>query len=224
VIVPLLLAAALVAAPDGGGSPAPTAAPPDDAEPAEASPPPALPGAGRQGTRHAVGLGLHSTTFFSEEGSQYTFHSASFGYLGSRGARGPFLQAFALLPLQARQDGRAYPTSDYYSPRAGADLLVGWQWRWTVRGNEAEAGPGVHTTVLWLPARSGYRDFSAVPLGLGGSAALRWHPGARVLSRPVTLGAYVTAALDLYDPTRAGDLDHGFTFRAGMMASLGARR
>jgi hypothetical protein len=218
VIVPALLALALSGAPEPGPEAVP-AAPPAADEGAPAAPV----AGGHRGGRHALGLGLHATTFFSEEGSQYTFHSASVGYVGSRGARGPYVHAFALLPLQARQDGRVYATGDYYRLRAGADVLVGWQWRWSVRGAEAEAGPGLPGTLLWLPGRRGYRDFSALPFGVGGGAVLRWSGGARVRSRPVTLGAYTSFALDLWDPTHAGDLDHGYVFRAGMTASLGAR-
>lgn len=180
---------------------------------------------GRGGTRHALGLGWHGTTFFSQRGSQYTFHSESLGYMGSFSASGPFVHAFALLPVQARQDGRVYATGDYYRRRTGGDLLLGWQWRFAVRrGVEGEAGPGLHGTLIWLPARRGYRDFSAMPLGVGGGGQLRWRTGARAFSRPVTLGAYASAAMDLWDPLRANDLDHGFTFRLGVVAGVGAAR
>jgi hypothetical protein len=215
---PLLLALALtgtlhVAAP---GSPSAGAdADPEAEDPLE----------GHRGSRHMLGLGPHSTTFFSEEGSQYTFHSGSLGYLGSFGRRGVFVHAFALLPLQARQDGHVYATGDYYRRRAGADLLLGWQWRWSVRGDlEAEAGPGLHGTMIYLPAKRGYRDFSALPLGIGAGAVLRWGTGARRFSRPVTVGTYASAALDFHDPLRAGDLAHGFTLRAGLVVGLGPRR
>jgi len=178
------------------------------------------------GWHHAVGLGPHSTTFFSKEGSQYTFHSGSLGYLGSRGARaGPFVHVFALMPLQARQDGHVYSTANYYRRRSGVDLLAGPQWRWSVRGDvEAEAGPGLHGTLIYLPGKSGYRDFSALPLGLGAGAVLRWPTGGQRFSRPVTVGAYASAAYDFYDPMRADDLAHGFTFRAGVIVGLGGRR
>lgn len=178
-----------------------------------------------RGARHALGFGPHTITFFSEEGSQYTFHSGSLGYLGSSGARGVFVHAFALLPLQARQDGRVYATANYYRRRIGGDLLAGWQWRWTVhRDVEAEVGPGLHGTLLYLPGKPGYRDFSALPLGLGAGAVLRWGTRARRLSRPVTVGAYASVAYDFYDPLRANDLDHGFTVRAGVVVGLGDRR
>jgi hypothetical protein len=175
------------------------------------------------GSRHDLALGPHSTTFLSEEGSQYTFHSASLGFLGSRGTRGPFLHAFVLMPLQARQDGHVYSTVNYYSPRLGGDALVGPQWRWLVRGVEAEVGPGLHGTFIYLPGRSGYRDFSALPLGAGAAAVLRWRTDHQRFSRAVTVGTYASAAYDFYDPLRAGDLAHGFTFRAGVLVGLGAR-
>ena len=203
----------------------------DAAEPAAASggaprdPVAEAPGPDRGGSRHSLALGPHSTTFFSKEGSQYTFHSASLGYLGSIGARGLFLNAFALLPLQARQDGDAYATARYYRRRAGGDLLVGWHWRWSVRGEvEAEAGPGLHATLIYLPGKLGYRDFSALPLGLGAGGALSWRTGAQRFSRPVTVGLYASAAYDFRDPMHADNLSHGFTFRTGVTLGLGGRR
>lgn len=215
---PLLLALALASALEAA-APGPAGAErAPDVDAAEAHP-------DHRGWRHAIGLGPHSTTFFSERGSQYTFHSGSLGYLGSVGARGVFLHAFALVPLQARQDGDVYSTANYYRRRAGGDLLVGPQWRWSVRRNlEAEAGPGLHGTLIYLPGEAGYRDFSALPLGVGAGAILRWGTGARRFSRVVTVGTYASAAFDFYDPLRADDLAHGFTFRAGFMIGLGARR
>jgi hypothetical protein len=214
----LLLALALAGAPDAAAPAAASAGADPDREAEEPRP-------DHRGWRHALGLGPHSTTFFSEEGSQYTFHSGSLGYLGSLGARGVFLHAFALVPLQARQDGHVYSTANYYRRRAGGDLLLGWQWRWSVRSDlEAEAGPGLHGTLIYLPGEVGYRDFSALPLGLGAGAVLRWGTGVERLSRSVTVGAYASAAFDFYDPLRADDLAHGFTFRAGLIVGLGARR
>lgn len=211
---PLLLALALAGALEAA---APAGAEPD--VPAEAPRP------DHRGWRHALGLGPHSTTFFSKEGSQYTFHSASLGYLGSLGASGVFLHAFALVPLQARQDGHVYATADYYRRREGGDLLLGWQWRWSVgSGLEAEAGPGLHGTLIYLPGKPGYRDFSALPLGLGAGAVLRWGTRAQRFSRTVTVGTYASAAYDFSDPLHAYDLSHGFTFRAGLVVGLGACR
>ena len=214
---PLLLALVLAAAVEAV---APSAARADGDRAPEAEEPARAPG----GWRHALGLGAHSTTFFSEEGSQYTFHSGSVGYLASLGARGAFLHLFLLVPLQARQDGRVYATGDYYRRRAGGDLLLGWQWRWPVRSDlEAEVGPGLHGTFIYLPAKPGYRDFSALPLGLGAGGILRWGTGAHRFSRAVTVGTYASAAFDFYDPLRADDLAHGFTFRAGVLVGLGGR-
>ena len=237
----LLVALALAAtdappAPDPAPVPAPAPAPAQPTAPASAAPaasstiavPLLPPEAGRpdhRGWRHSLGLGIHSTTFTSKEGSQYTFHSAALGYHGSVGARGPFLDASWLLPLQARQDGESYATGDYYSTRSGGDLLFGWQWRWTARGTvEAEAGPGLHATLIYLPGRPGYRDFSALPLGLGAGGFLWWRTGHERLSRTVTLGAYASAAYDFYDPAHADDLEHGLTVRAGVAIGLGGRR
>jgi hypothetical protein len=178
-----------------------------------------------RGWRHAIGLGRHSTTFFSKESSQYTFHSASLGYMGSFGSRGPFLHAFTLLTLQARQDGHVYDAADYYRRRIGADFLFGWQWRWAPRrGVEAEAGPGLHGMLIYLPGKAGYRDFSAFPLGLGVTGTLWWGTSAQRLARTVTLGAYASVAYDFRDPMHANDLAHGYSFRAGLSVGLGARR
>lgn len=239
-LVALALAAAALEVPEPGAKPAEiTAGPAPGAGPAPAPPAEAMSGAAgtraeleaevprrdHRGWRHAVGLGLHSTTFFSKEHSQYTFHSASLGYMGSFGARGPFLHAFALLTLQARQDGHVYYAADYYRRRAGGDFLVGWQWRFAPRGDvEAEAGPGLHGTLIYLPAKAGYRDFSAFPLGIGATGTLWWPTSAQRLSRVVTLGAYASVAYDFRDPMHANDLAHGYTFRAGLSVGLGARR
>ena len=215
---PLLLALAVTGALDAADPAAASAGAHPDLE-AE------VPRPDHRGWRHALGLGPHSTTFFSKEGSQYTFHSASLGYLGSLGAHGVFLHAFALVPLQARQDGHVYGTANYYRRRAGGDLLLGWHWRWSVRSDlEAEAGPGLHGTLIYLPGKVGYRDFSALPLGLGAGAVLWWRTGAQRFSRSVTVGTYASAAFDFRDPLHANDLAHGFTFRAGLTLGLGARR
>ena len=129
------------------------------------------------------------------------------------------------MPLQARQDGEAYATANYYRRRSGGDLLIGPEWRWSVRGDlEAEAGPGLHGTFIYLPGKSGYRDFSAVPLGVGAGAVLRWPTRAERLSRVVTVGTYASVAYDLYDPMHADDLTHGFTLRLGVIVGLGERR
>ena len=235
-ISPLLLAAALAVAAPADAAPA-DAAPADSAPPAPRGSPTATSPAGepeieisqpafdRHGWRHAIGLGAHSTTFFSKEGSQYTFHSGSLGYLASIGARGAFLHAFLLMPLQARQDGHVYATGNYYSTRSGGDLLTGPQWRWIWRGHiEAEAGPGLHATFIYLPGKPGYRDFSALPLGLGAGAALRWETRKERFSRVVTVGTYASIAYDFYDPMHAEDLAHGFTLHAGVIVGLGGRR
>jgi hypothetical protein len=234
-LAPLLVLALLGAtedtAPAGVGAPA---APParEDAAPAEASAAPEEAGAAPElpresrrrarldGRRQELGLGWHGMTFRSEAGSRYVFHSLAIGYLGSYGSRGVFLHALGLLPIQARQDGHVYRTGNYYRRRSGGDLLVGWQWRWTFRRAEAEAGPGLHATLLWLPGKPGYRDFSAFPVGVGGSAVVRWRAGARAFSRRVILGAFGSAALDLYDPLRANDLERGLTFQAGLTAGV----
>jgi hypothetical protein len=176
------------------------------------------------GWRHEAGLGAHSTTFSSKEGVDYTFHSASLGYLGSVGALGGFLHLFLLLPLQARQDGDAFSTANYYRHRWGGDLLVGAQRRWAVGTAEVEAGPGLHATALYLTGKPGYRTFSALPMGLGASATVRWKTRAAWLSRAVTFGAYGSAAYDFRDYAHADDLTHGLTFRLGLAVGLGARQ
>ncbi len=216
-IAPLLVALALAGTADPAAPGAPVTPDPGPEVAAEAQP-------SLGGWRHGIGLGLHSTTFSSKEGSQYTFHSASLGYLGSFGTRGAFLQAFALVPLQARQDGRVYSTSNYYRRRSGGDLLFGYHWRWRPRtGVEVEAGPGLHGTFVYLPGRQGYRDFSAFPVGLGASGVLWWGTGARRLSRAVNFGTYASVAYDFRDPLHADDIDHGYTFRVGVALGLGGR-
>jgi hypothetical protein len=218
-IAPLLLALAAAAVPSAPGD----ASTPEVVHPAATEVVTALDDGSMNGWRHAIGVGGHSTTFFSKEGSQYTFHSATLGYLGSIGRYGAFWHVSALLPFQARQDGAVYATANYYRRRTGGDLLVGAQGRWSIRGAELEAGPGLHATLIYLPGRPGYRDFSAFPLGLGGGAVLRWRTSAHRLSRVVTWGAYASAAYDFRDPAHAEDLAHGFTFRLGVVIGLGAR-
>jgi hypothetical protein len=202
-IAPLLVALVLADSPDAPAPPRP-----DD----------------RAGWRHEAGLGGHSTTFSSKEGIAYTFHSISVGYLGSVGAFGGFLHLSWVLPLQARQDGAVYATSTYYRRRSGGDLLVGVQHRWTVGTAELEAGPGFHATLIDLIGRPGFRDFTALPMGLGAAGVLRWRTRAEELSRAVTVGAYASVAYDFRDPAHADDLAHGFTVRIGVAVGLGGRR
>ncbi len=216
-----VLALSLAVGPAGGPTPPPTAG-------TVVEPHPELQDAPAEhdthGWRHAFALGPHSTTFFSKEGSQYTFHSLSFGYLGSLGRRGGFLDVFWLWPLQARQDGESYATANYYRRRTGGDLLLGPEMRWTVRGAEAEAGPGFHGALIYLPGKEGYRDFYAFPMGAGLTGSVRWETRASRLSRAVTVGTYASLAYDFYDPMHGSDLAHGFTFRAGAVLGLGERR
>ncbi len=228
VLLALALGAEGAAVPAATPTPAPTATPgptPPPTAPAddELEPEPE-PGSAHSGWRHALALGPHSTTFFSKEGSQYTFHSASLGYLGSVGARGAFLHAFLLLPVQARQDGHVYATANYYRRRSGGDVLLGAQLRWSVRGAEAEAGPGIHGTLLDLPGKAGYRDFTALPLGAGLAGSVTWETRASRLQRAVVVGTYASVAYDFYDPLHPHDLAHGFAARVGVIAGLGGRR
>jgi len=186
------------------------------------APPPSAPPRS-DGWRQGFGVGWHGTTFWNRESSHYTFHSLALGYIASRGARnGLLLHVSALVPLQAREDGRVYATHEVYGTRFGTDLLIGRQWRWRPAPRvEWEAGPGVHGTLLWLPGRPGYRDFSALLLGLGGETIVRWKPGARMRGMPMSLGSFASAAVDFYDPLRSNDLRGGLTFRAGMFAGFG---
>jgi hypothetical protein len=240
VTAPLLVALALAGAPAVEAPP--TALPPVPAATAVAPPPEVAPGAaqiaaplepptelnvapyGHTGWRHEVDLGAHSTAFSSKEGSHYAFHSATVGYAASYGITGPFLRFALLAPLQASQDGSVYATANYYRHRYGGDLLLGIQHRWTVRSTELEAGPGFHSALIYLPARSGYRDFSAMPMGLGVAASLRWRTGYERLSRVVTLGTTASIAYDFRDPAHQDDLSRGFTFRIAFAVGLGARR
>jgi hypothetical protein len=174
-----------------------------------------------RGWRQDLALGLHTTTFWSNTDHHYTFHSLSLGYLASWGRRGLFVHATGLLPLQGREDGHVFAVSSFYSAHYGGDLLTGYQWRWRARRTvEAEAGAGPHATFLVLKGVTGYRDFSASPLGLGGEAMLRWRTGHKLSRWPLTVGVYGSAAVDFYDPFHGNDLRHGFTFRAGVSLGL----
>jgi hypothetical protein len=216
-LVALVLAAVPPAVPGDSPAVGAVAPGPGDVERPDLS----RPGIDHHGWRHALALGPHSTTFLSQEGSQYTFHSASLGYLGSVGEVGAFLHG---IPLQARQDGHVYATGDYYRTRSGLDLMTGPEWRFSFRGAEAEVGPGLHGTFIYLPGKQGYSDFTACPLGLGAAAVVSWETRAERLSRAVTVGTYAGVAYDLWDPMHAGDIAHGFTFRVGAIVGLGERR
>ena len=174
-----------------------------------------------RGTRQEIGFALHTTTFWSREASHYTFYSLGLAYLRSSGSWGPFVHAAGFLPLQARQDGRVFAASGVYGRRIGGDLLVGWQKRWhPSSATEAELGPGVHVSMLWMPGATGYRDFSAMPLGLGLEGALRWHTGLHVGRSTLRMGQFLNASLDFYDPLRSNDLRNGFTVLVGVMFGL----
>jgi hypothetical protein len=174
-----------------------------------------------RGWRRDVALGLHSTTFWSHAGNHYTFHSLGLGVLSSWGRRGLFVHATALLPLQGRENGHVYPINAYYRRHYGGDFLLGYQARfWATRSLEAEAGGGAHAMFLSLKGDSGYRDFSASPLGIGGTGTLRWRTRRSVGAWPFTLALVGGAALDLTDPLHGHDLRHGFTFQLGFVAGL----
>jgi hypothetical protein len=179
---------------------------------------------GLEGWRSGIALGWHGTTFWSRESNRYEFQSLAISYLGSRGSTGPLIHLSALLPLQAGEDGSVVATSSVYQDRWGADLLLGRQWRWQAgKDFEAEAGPGFHGTLLMLPGRTGYRDFSALLLGLGGATVLRFRPGAYIGGEPLRVGTFASVAFDFYDPLRSNDLRAGLTFRAGFYAGFGGR-
>ena len=205
----------------GRPAPEPESAAPESPAASESPAAPAAPGTDLRGWRQDLALGMDSFTFWSHSDHQYTFHSLGLGYLASWGRRGLFVHATGLLPLQGREDGRAHAITRFYSAHYGGDLLTGWQWRWRAhRTLEAQAGGGPHATFVVLKGVSGYHDFSASPLGLGGEASLRWRTG-RALSRwPLTVALYGSAALDLYDPIHGNDLRHGFTFRAGVAMGI----
>ena len=173
------------------------------------------------GVRQELGVGLHATTFWSKESSHYTFYSLGIAYLVSNGSWGPFAHVTGFLPLQARQDGRVYAAGRVYGNRIGGDFLFGWQKRWyPSRNSELELGPGFHGSVLWMPGAQGYRDFSAMPLGVGVEAAMRWSTGQRIAGRVLRAGWFATTALDLYDPLRSNDLRNGFTVLVGVITGL----
>jgi hypothetical protein len=216
-MVAVLLAALLAGSPE-------EAAPAAEAPRATVPDPGAEAAAVRRGWRQSLALGWHGSTFWSNEGSHYTFHSLSVGYLVSFGPRGLFLHASGLVPLQARQDGRVVAVSDYYGSRFGGDVMLGWQWRWEPsRAVEIEAGPGVHLFYLSLGARGGFRDFSALPLGVGAVCVVRYRLDAHLRSWPIDVGVYASGSVDGYDPLRADDLRQGYALRTGLLVGLRSR-
>jgi len=205
---------------------APAESPVDPAEAPEGTPPIARssPASSLDGWRWGLALGWHGTTFLSHESNSYSFQSLALSYLASKGRSGPLLHLTALLPLQASENGQTVATSSVYQDRWGADVLLGRQWRWQAGQDfEAEAGPGLHGTLLVLPGRFGYRDFSALLLGVGGATVLRFRPGVHIAGAPLGVGTFAAVAFDFYDPLRSNDLRAGLTFRAGLYAGFGGR-
>jgi hypothetical protein len=225
----LLLALALAANPTPVE--ATTASPPVAKAPATAAarpiePAPALePTAADplEGSRHALSLGYDAVTFSSKVPSQYTFQSWTLGYSGSWGRQGLFTRLTATWPWWASQDGKTVTLGDYYASRYGLDALLGWQWRRTWSGAEAEAGPGLHLNLLKLAGGPAYQSFSAAQLGVGGQATLRWPTGWRLGGSLVDLGVTAGLALDVWDPHRDNDLRVGLAFNVALQATLGRR-
>ena len=82
--------------------------------------------------------------FWSKEGSHYTFHSLSIGYLMSVNAAGPFLHLSRVIPLQARQDGGVHSVS-FRVPerrRRGFSCSDGNGARRSPRRSSSRAAPG----------------------------------------------------------------------------------
>jgi len=176
-----------------------------------------------EGSRHALSLGYDAVTFSSKVPSQYTFQSWTLGYSGSWGRQGLFTRLTATWPWWASQDGKSVALGDYYTSRYGLDALVGWQWRRSWRGAEAEAGPGLHLNLLKLAGGPAYQSFSAAQLGVGGQATLRWPSGWRLGGSLVDLGVTAGLALDVWDPLRDNDLRLGLAFNVALQATLGRR-
>jgi hypothetical protein len=175
----------------------------------------------RAGWRHEFSPAWHMATFWSKEGSHYTFHSLSIGYLMSVNAAGPFLHLSWVIPLQARQDGGVHSVSSAYQNAGGVDLLLGWQWRKTVTQEiEFEGGPGLHMNALNLGGKPGLTNFNALQLGPGGMTVLRWRPGWRPHKVGWTVGAVGALGIDLYDPLRSNDLRIGVTLRMGVLLGV----
>ena len=175
----------------------------------------------RAGWRHEFSPAWHMATFWSKEGSHYTFHSLSIGYLMSVNQSGPFLHLSWVIPLQARQDGNVHSVSSVYQNAGGIDLLLGWQWRKTVTQEiEFEGGPGFHMNALNLGGKPGLTNFNALQLGPGGMTVLRWRPGWRPYKVGWTVGAVGALGIDLFDPLRSNDLRIGVTLRMGVLLGV----
>ena len=175
----------------------------------------------RGGWRHEFSPAWHMATFWSKEGSHYTFHSLSIGYLMSVNQSGPFLHLSWVIPLQARQDGAVHSVSSVYQNAGGIDLLFGWKWRKTVTQEiEFEGGPGLHMNALNLGGKPGLTNFNALQLGPGGMTVLRWRPGWRPHKVGWTVGAVGALGIDLYDPLRSNDLRIGVTLRMGVILGV----
>ncbi len=175
------------------------------------------------GPRHALSVGYDATTFWSRRPSRYTLQAWTLGYSGSWGQQGLFTRITATWPWGASQDGRSVAFDDVYASAYGLDVLAGWQWRWAWRGAELEAGPGLHLNLLSLGGTPAYVSFSAVQLGAGGQATLRWPTGWRLFGSLVDLGVTAGLAVDLWDPVRDNDLRNGFALNVALQATVGRR-
>jgi hypothetical protein len=151
----------------------------------------------RAGWRHEFSPAWHMATFWSKEGSHYTFHSLALGYLMSVNAAGPFLHLSWVIPLQARQDGRVHSVSSVYQNAGGVDL-----------------------NALNLGGKPGLTNFNALQIGPGGMTILRWRPGWRPHKVGWTVGAVGALGIDLYDPLRSNDLRIGVTLRMGILLGV----
>ncbi|HTS79686.1 MAG TPA: hypothetical protein VMH40_03725 [Myxococcaceae bacterium] len=173
------------------------------------------------GWRHEFSPAWHMATFWSNEGSHYTFHSIALGYLMSVKSSGPYVHVSWVIPLQARQDGKVHSVSSIYQNAGGIDLLVGWQWRKTVTQTlEFEGGPGFHMNALNLGGQPGLSNFNAIQIGPGGMTILRWRPGWRPAKVGWTLGAVGALAFDVVDPLRSNDLRIGVALRIGAVIGV----
>jgi len=175
----------------------------------------------RAGWRHEFSPAWEMDTFWSKEGSHFTFQSITLGYLGSVGATGPFIHLSWVIPLQARQDGTVKAVSSVYQNSGGIDLLLGWQWRTTLSETlEVESGPGFHMDLINLGGKPGLTNFNALQIGAGGMGILRWRPGWKPGNVGWTLGAVGAVALDFADPLRSNDLRIGVVVRLGAVMGV----
>ena len=176
----------------------------------------------RAETLHGLGFTYDFASITSKVPSSYSFHAPAFTWTMS-GAEpsGWAAQVSLLIPAQARQDGAIYAATRFYKRFWGLDALVGRAWRFPLTERlELEGGGGAHLNTLALTAIDGYRDWTSLTAGLGGSGLVRYRTTGAFFARPLSVSAFSSLSVDFLDLLRGGDLRWGVHFAAGVQLAV----